>query len=342
VTRRHAPIRVLVIDDSASNRRAITQILESAPGVEVVDRASDGDEGLKKAEALAPDLITVDLEMPRLDGFTFLRLLRARRPTPVLVISSYAHRRDVFRALELGAVDFVAKPERGKGSLEAVRAELLEKVRLVRQLKPAPPPLPQARGRPVKGAPGEEPAIVAIGASTGGPQAVHRVLAALKGVRACVLIAQHMPALFTNAFAERLEQAVKQPVSEAQGGERVFAGGAYVAPGGRHLELVRQDGVLRLKVSAPQAADKHAPSVDRLFESVASSGARAHAVVLTGMGTDGAKGASAVAKAGGVVWAESDKTAVVAGMPQAAMKTGHVSFVLPLEELALELAKSLR
>jgi two-component system chemotaxis response regulator CheB len=342
MTKRHGPVRVLVIDDSASNRRAITQILESAPNVEVVDRASDGDEGLRKAEALAPDLITLDLEMPRLDGFTFLRLLRARRPTPVLVISSYAHRSDVFKALELGAVDFVAKPSRGQASLEAVRAELLEKVSLVRQLKPAPPPAPTPRARTQRGQKAGEPVVIAIGASTGGPPAVQQVLAALKGTHACVLIAQHMPALFTRAFAERLEHAVKLPVAEAAGGERALAGGAYVAPGGKHLELVREDGLLKLKVSAPGSGDKHAPSIDRLFDSVAASGVHAHALVLTGMGTDGARGVNAIAKAGGVVWAESDKTAVVAGMPQAAMKTGHVSFVLPIDELGLELAKTLR
>jgi two-component system chemotaxis response regulator CheB len=329
VTKRQGRVRVLVIDDSASNRRALTQLLESAPNVEVVDRASDGDEGLKKAEALAPDLITLDLEMPRLDGFTFLRLLKARKPTPVLVISSYAHRSDVFKALELGAVDFIAKPSRGR-PLDDVRAELLEKISAVRQLKPK---LPRATGDMV---------VVAIGASTGGPQAVQHVLQALRGSSACILVAQHMPALFTHAFAERLEHALKRPVHEAAGGERVTAGAAFVAPGGKHLSLVRAGEQLKLEVSAAHERDKHAPSIDRLFESVAASGVAAHAVVLTGMGNDGAKGATAIAKAGGVVWAESDKTAVVAGMPQAAMKTGHVSFVLPIDELGTELAKSLR
>jgi two-component system chemotaxis response regulator CheB len=329
VTKRQGRVRVLVIDDSASNRRALTQLLESAPNVEVVDRASDGDEGLKKAEALAPDLITLDLEMPRLDGFTFLRLLKARKPTPVLVISSYAHRSDVFKALELGAVDFIAKPSRGR-PLDDVRAELLEKISAVRQLKPK---LTRAAGDTV---------VVAIGASTGGPQAVQQVLQALRGSTACILVAQHMPALFTRAFADRLELALKRPVHEASGGERVTAGAAFVAPGGKHLALVREGGQLKLEVTAAHERDKHAPSIDRLFESVAASGVAAHAVVLTGMGNDGAKGATAIAKAGGVVWAESDKTAVVAGMPQAAMKTGHVSFMLPIDELGTELAKSLR
>lgn len=331
--RRTAPVRVLVIDDSASNRRAITQILESAPGVEVVERAQDGAEGLEKAQRLRPDLITLDLEMPKLDGFAFLRLLSQVAPTPVIVISSYAHRSDVFKALELGAFDFVAKPSKA-ASLEAVRADLLSKVHAVRQVRPrAGPEAPK----------GDEPAIIAVGASTGGPQAVHELLSGLKGTKACVLVAQHMPPLFTRAFAERLEKSWGQSVTEARGGERVTAGTGFVAPGGKHLLLVRGEKGLTLEVAEAGPSDKHAPSIDRLFDSVAkAAGAHAHAVVLTGMGNDGAGGVAAIAKAGGVVWAESEQTAVIAGMPQAAMKTGHVAFVLPLQELASELAKSIR
>ncbi len=151
-----------------------------------------------------------------------------------------------------------------------------------------------------------------------------------------------MPPLFTKAFAERLEKSLRQPVIEAAGGERVVAGGTYVAPGGKHLTLVRTDGVLRLAVTEAEDHAKHAPSIDRLFESVAAAEAEVHAVVLTGMGNDGAQGVAAVARSGGTVWAESEKTAVIAGMPQAAMKTGHVTFVLPLDELAVELAQSVR
>lgn len=330
--RRPAPVRVLVIDDSASNRRAITQILESSPGVEVVERAQDGAEGLEKAQRLKPDLITLDLEMPKLDGFAFLRLLSQVAPTPVIVISSYAHRTDVFKALELGAFDFVAKPSKA-ASLDAVRADLLAKVHAVRQVRPrAGPDAPKS----------SEPVIIAIGASTGGPQAVHALLAGLKGTKACVLIAQHMPPMFTRAFAERLEKSWGQRVTEARGGERVAHSTGFVAPGGKHLVLQRGERGLTVEVAQPVTSDKHAPSIDRLFESVAKvSGPQAHAVVLTGMGNDGAAGAVAIAKAGGVVWAESEQTAVIAGMPQAAMKTGHVAFVLPLQELASELAKSI-
>ncbi|MBK7861750.1 MAG: chemotaxis-specific protein-glutamate methyltransferase CheB [Archangiaceae bacterium] len=332
--RRSAPVRVLVIDDSASNRRAITQILESAPDVEVIDRAQDGAEGLEKARRLKPDLITLDLEMPRLDGFAFLRLLQQVAPTPVIVISSYAHRSDVFKALELGAFDFVAKPSRAAG-LDTVRVDLLAKVQAVRQVQKRGGNLSEVRR-------GSEPTLLAVGASTGGPQAVHQLLMGLKGTSACVLVAQHMPPRFTRAFAERLEKAWGQSVTEARGGERPQAGCAFVAPGGKHLVVVRTEkGALELQVLEAGSADKHVPSIDRLFESVARcGGAAAHAVVLTGMGHDGAQGVGAIARAGGVVWAESEQTAVIPGMPQAAMKTGHVTWVLPLHELTQELAKS--
>ncbi len=332
--KRTAPVRVLVIDDSASNRRAITQLLESAPGVEVVERAQDGAEGLEKAQRLKPDLITLDLEMPKLDGFAFLRLLAQVAPTPVIVISSYAHRSDVFKALELGAFDFVAKPSKA-ATLDSVRADLLAKVHAVRQVRPKA----VASETPKLGI----PTVIAVGASTGGPQAVHELLSGLKGTKACVLVAQHMPPLFTKAFAERLERAWGQPMAEARGGERLLPGGGYVAPGGKHLALERTERGLQLQVLEAAASDKHAPSIDRLFESVAKAvGPAAHAVVLTGMGNDGAAGAAAIAREGGVVWAESEQTAVIAGMPQAAMKTGHVAFVLPLQELASELSKSVK
>lgn len=335
------PIRVLVVDDSPSNRRTITQILESSPGLEVVDRAADGDEGLKKAEALRPDVITLDLEMPRLDGFTFLRLLMARTPTPVIVLSSYAHPSDVFKALELGAYDFVAKPLKGeKGALEAVRAELLEKVRAAKQVRregtPTPPPPRQAP-------PADRARVVVVGASTGGPPAVQRLVEALGGTPACLLVSQHMPARFTHAFAERLDQAGTFRVREARDGDPVEPNRAYIAPGGLHLELRVSEGRLQVATPAPGPKDKHAPSVDRLFQSAAKVlGRDALALVLTGMGNDGEEGARAVAKAGGEVWAEAEETAVVYGMPRAAVATGVVKRVLPLPELTAELAARLK
>lgn len=325
-------ITVLVIDDSPHNRRAITQMLETAPDIHVVDRASDGEEGLKKATELHPDVITLDLEMPRLNGFAFLRLLMATAPTPVIVISSYAHKADVFKALELGAYEFIGKPGKtGKEELGHLRAELIEKVRAVRMMK-------SARKRKVEkaklwiGA----PFVVGIGASTGGPPAIQRILEVVAvEPSASLLICQHMPARFTEAFAERLDRIGAFTVREARGGEEVKPGHAFIAPGGKHMTVApRPGGGLQLEVQLPATGDRHAPSVDRLFTSMAKAlGSRGLGVVLTGMGSDGAAGAVAIHKAGGEVWAESEDSAVIFGMPKEAIATGVVKRILPLDEI---------
>lgn len=340
---RERNIRVLVIDDSPANRRAIAEILEGAPGIEVVDRAADGDEGLKKVEVLSPDVVTLDLEMPRLDGFTFLRLLKARAPTPVIVLSSYAHQSDVFKALELGAFDFVAKPASdGKASLESVRADLVAKVRAVRQLGPQPP-MGQVEGPEPMRPKAQPPVVVAVGASTGGPPAIQHLVGALQGTPVALLVCQHMPPRFTKAFAERLDALGALTVKEAQAGDEVRAGSVYVAPGGKQLELVDRGGRLELSVCEPAPGDKHAPSVDRLFASVAKAiGRSARAIVLTGMGEDGELGVRAVAEAGGEVWAESQESAVIYGMPRAAIATGRVRKVLGLRDLCALLASQVR
>ena len=340
MVKRENPIRVLVIDDSPSSRRAITQVLEASPGIEVVGRAADGEEGLKKARALKPDVITLDLEMPRLDGFSFLRLLMANTPTAVIVLSSYAHDSDVFKALELGAFDFVAKPaQAGKESLDAVRTELLEKVRSVRLMRreeKAPLPVRGARPAPPVGEP--EAVVIAVAASTGGPPAVQKLVEALVGLPVCLLVCQHMPPRFTLAFADRLNKMGGLSVSEARHGDRIRAGHVFIAPGGEHLELHERAGVLSLLTPPNTRDDKHAPSADRLFASVARvSGKKAFAVVLTGMGNDGERGVTAIGEAGGEVWAESEESAIIFGMPQAAISTGAVSRVLPLDKLLTEL-----
>jgi two-component system, chemotaxis family, protein-glutamate methylesterase/glutaminase len=336
------PITVLVIDDSAANRRELSRMLEDAPGIRVVDRAGDGEEGLKKAIALKPDLITLDLEMPRLDGYTFLRLLMARAPTPVIVVSSYAHPSDVFKALQLGAFDFVARPSAGE-SLASLRAELIEKVRAVRFVRrDEPVPVAAGTARRARAAEPERTVVVGIGASTGGPPAVQKLLESLEGLPVCVLVAQHMPARFTDAFAERLDQALAFRVREARSGERLLPGCVYVAPGGEHLEVaVRgEEQVVVVKPNLP--GDTYAPSIDRLFRSMALVlGAEAVGVVLTGMGTDGALGVQALAAVGARCWAEAESSAVVFGMPEAAIKTGAVRHVLALDALGSHLARAL-
>lgn len=338
-------IGVLVIDDSAHNRRAITQMLEAAADVEVLGRASDGEEGLRQAAELKPDVITLDLEMPKLDGFAFLRLLMAHVPTPVIVISSYAHKSDVFKALELGAFDFIAKPRlSGRVVLEGLRQELLEKVRSVRLVhrgEGLPPPEPT----PVHGTvAAPAPTLIALGASTGGPPAIQKLLEAISPEPdVCLLVCQHMPPKFTEAFAERLDRIASFQVSEAKDGDLVLPGRAFIAPGGRQLVVERNGSGLRLRTPHPAKEDKHAPSVDRLFESMARSvGKDALGVVLTGMGSDGARGARALRDAGAEVWAEAESTAVIFGMPKEAIATGAVSRILGLHELGPALAAEVR
>jgi two-component system chemotaxis response regulator CheB len=339
---------VLVIDDSAHNRRLLTQLLESEPDIQVVDSAVDGEEGLRKVIDLRPDVVTVDLEMPRLGGYTFLRLLRNSAPTPVIVISSYSHKADVFKALELGAFDFIAKPQKLTAEVrESLRAELLEKVRAARLVRRAD----ARRGAAMvsKEAPAakglqEVPFVVAVAASTGGPPAVQRLLEALAvEPTPCVLVCQHMPAQFTKAFAERLDRIGPFNVTEAVEGDPVIPGHVYIAPGGRHMVVEEKDGGLVLKVSPQGEKDRYAPSADRLFASLARTlGPRALALVLTGMGSDGAVGVREVHQAGGEVWAESEETAVVFGMPQEAIATGLVRRVLPLGEIGPALVSFVR
>ena len=337
-------VKVLVIDDSAHNRRTLTELLESAPDVQVLGRAADGEEGLRKVMELRPDVVTLDLEMPRLGGYTFLRLLKATVPTPVIVISSYAHKSDVFKALELGAFDFIAKPPRASPeSIEALRAELLDKVRSARHVRPAAKPAPILPVRPAP-APAEVPFVVAVGSSTGGPPAVQRLLEALSPEPSpCILICQHMPSQFTRAFAERLDRIGPFTVKEACDGDVLTAGHVYIAPGGRHMLVTSRAGRLELQTPGPLGQDRYAPSVDRLFSSVAKTlGPKALAVVLTGMGSDGAAGTREVADAGGEVWAESEETAVVFGMPQEAIATGRVKRILPLGEIGPALVLAAR
>ncbi len=338
-------LRVLVVDDSAYNRRSITEILSHSPEVEVVGKAANGEEALLLVSQLKPDAITLDLEMPRMDGFTFLRILTTKMPTPVIVVSSYAQKENVFRALELGAIDFVAKPDRfDDAELKSIRRELLSKVLLARQLRQAPTAV---RPRAVTNADRPPPStrmkksppryVVAIAASTGGPTALMEVVANLpKNCALGLVIAQHMPANFTRTFAERLDRRSSLYLAELDGTAPLEAGTGFVCPG-RHcmeLEPAGADG-FRVRVVDPGPDDRYVPSADRLFASVARvARERAVGVVLTGMGDDGARGAREIIDAGGTVIAESQRTAVVYGMPRAAVKAGAVNRSLPLQDIA--------
>jgi two-component system chemotaxis response regulator CheB len=325
------------VDDSEATRAGVGAILEASCGAELVGTAADGEQALREAQRLRPDLVLLDLQMPRMDGFTFLRLLMARQPTPVVVLSAQSRRTDVFKALELGALDFVAKPD-GDAPIESLREALVEKCQLVQALRIEN--LGPRAGAREEGALGAEPAgVVAVGASTGGPAAIQRLLSALPGdLPLAFVVAQHMPERFTAPFAERLARTTPFAASEAEEGDVVAAGRVLVAPGGRHLEVRRgPDGTLRAAVLLPGAvpAVKYCPSADVLFASVArAAGGRACALVLTGMGQDGRAGVRAIKSAGGLTLAESADTAVVYGMPQAAAEGGQVDEVLGLPELA--------
>jgi two-component system chemotaxis response regulator CheB len=345
-------IKALVVDDSAYNRTAISQMLASDAGIEVVGSAHDGVDAIAKTLRLAPDVITLDLEMPNMDGFTFLRWLMAERPTPVLVLSSRSDSRSVFRALELGAVDFLAKPEaRISKSIESVRGELVTKVQSMLNLemskvksaiallageKAASPPRKEDDTRFEK-SPIE---VVAIASSTGGPPAVQAILSSLPAdFGAGIVISQHMPAGFTKSFAERLNKLSPLVVSEAAAGDRISPGSVLIAPGGYHLIIKRDRMGLITELVPRSSMDKYVPSADLMMISVAEAcGAATLGVVLTGMGRDGAEGADAIKKRKGQCLAESEESAVVFGMPQEAIRTGAVDKVLPLGKMAEEIA----
>jgi two-component system chemotaxis response regulator CheB len=330
-----SPIRVLVIDDSPQSRQSVIAVLEASPDIRVVARAGDGDEGLRQLFSAAPDVVTLDLDMPRVDGFTFLRILMARRPTPVIVVSSHTRKENVFRALELGALDVVAK--------EAVADELVPKVRMVARLRM----VSLAPGGRPRLAPPAAPAplrrLVVIGASTGGPPAVQQVLSSLDpALPLAVVVAQHMPPRFTGAFAERLDRATPFEVREAQDGDRLRPGLALVAPGAMLTSIAAAPDGLHVSVDPPAAGDRFVPSIDSLFTSAAEAFAeRVTAVVLTGMAGEGARGARAVASRGGAVLVEAAVTALISGMPDEVIRTGIACDVLPLPAIAPAIARKI-
>ncbi|MCA9655446.1 MAG: chemotaxis-specific protein-glutamate methyltransferase CheB [Myxococcales bacterium] len=351
-------LRVLVVDDSAYNRQTITAMLESLPDIEVVGRAMNGKEALQLAFDLEPDAITLDLEMPEMDGFAFLRLLMARRPTPVLVVSGYSQRENVFRALELGALDFIAKPSREiSPDLKSIKDELVAKIATVKRLQAvrlynrakslaamdrrAPKSAGAAKTAP-RAPSGPPPSlVVGIASSTGGPPAVQQILCALDPqLPLAVLVAQHMPARFTRAFASRLDRLIDYHVVEAVDGHELCSGTVYIAPGSSNMEVERPgDGreAPRVRVVPPNPLKPGpvlTPSADHLFKSLAAEyGHRLLAVVLTGMGSDGREGARDAKRAGARVIAEDPDTAVMPGMPYSVIEAGLVDEVLPVERI---------
>jgi two-component system chemotaxis response regulator CheB len=345
-------IKTLVVDDSAYNRTVIGEMLASDEMIEVVGSATDGVDAIAKTLRLKPDVITLDLEMPNMDGFTFLRWLMKEQPTPVLVLSSLSDSHSVFRALELGAVDFLAKPEaRISKSIEGVRDILVSKVHSVLHLEMkkvkstinllerehVPTPARKEDEMPRESGPVE---VVAIASSTGGPPAIQAILSALPAdFNAGIVISQHMPAGFTRSFSERLNKLSPLMVSEAAAGDRVKAGMVLIAPGGHHLLVKRTRSGLVIDLARQSLSDRYSPSADRMMVSVAEAcGPATLGVVLTGMGNDGVQGVIAIKNKGGQCLAESEESAVVFGMPHEAIRTGSVDKVLVLSKMAREIA----
>ncbi|HYL11246.1 MAG TPA: chemotaxis response regulator protein-glutamate methylesterase [Candidatus Acidoferrales bacterium] len=338
-----APIRVLVVDDSALMRKLIPKILESDGSIEVIGTAMDGEFALKKIQELKPDVVTLDLEMPRLDGIETLRTITRNYHLPVIVVSTHTKQGaySTFKALALGAFDFVAKPkEAAAGHLEAIAAELVAKIKVASRVG-APQVRPLAEIKPVgmkaRMHPPQPPnKIVGIGVSTGGPVALQFVLSQLPAdFPGAILVVQHMPEGFTEMFAKRLDELSPVEVHEAKSGDLLLAGRVLVCPGNRHMMARRMPrGDMVVLADSPQV-NGHRPSADVLFHSIAQEfGNAAIGVIMTGMGEDGAEGMGAIKAAGGFTIAQSEETCVVSGMPRAAICKGFVNRVIPLEGLA--------
>ncbi|RMG35977.1 MAG: chemotaxis response regulator protein-glutamate methylesterase [Gammaproteobacteria bacterium] len=327
------PVRVLVVDDSAFYRKRIRQCLEKSPRIEVVGEAWNGEEASRLNRSLEPDLITMDVVMPVLDGIAAVRRIMRERPVPVVMFSSFTREgaRATLDALEAGAVDFVPKVTSDNSEGETAGARLRDKVLgLVRTGDDEAPALAIEKAS----APVAPPELLLIGASTGGPMAVQEVLAGLPADFSLpVLVAIHMPAAFTVTYAERLDALIPLRVREAFDGMPLRPGEVVIAPGGRQTLVERRGAALKVRVTEDEGL--YRPSVDRLFSSAAKvTGERTLAIVLTGMGSDGTEGARRIHEAGGQVWAQDRDTSVVYGMPQSVVRAGVTDRELPLQAVA--------
>ncbi len=333
---RAVSVRALVIDDSAYNRVTLTRMLETDPRIEVAGTAVNGEDGIKQVLKHRPDVITLDLEMPVMDGFAFLRWLMVNLPTAVIVVSSKSSDRSVFKALELGALDFIGKPGgRVSPRLEEIQRDLVAKVLQIADLsmdnlqrRLAGDEMEPA-GADLTGACRAD--LIAIGCSTGGPPALQHVFQALPLLPVAFVVAQHMPSTFTRLFADRLNKLTPYEVKEASDGDMILPGCVYIAPGGMQSEVRRVAEGLQVRVFAATGSELHAPSVDRLFRTASETcRERLIAVIMTGMGDDGADAIRTVRRNGGRTIAESAESAIIFGMPAEAIKTGAVDEVLPL------------
>lgn len=342
-------IRVLIVDDSAVVRQTMSSILQTDPDIEVMGTAGDPYIAAKRIQMEVPDVITLDVEMPRMDGITFLRKIMTQHPIPVLIISSLTEEgsQTALKALEYGAVDVIAKPRMDtKEFIEESRTRLIEAVKMASKAKLFPKRT-SLRVEPKLSADAVIPkaptlsmikttdVVVAVGASTGGTEALRVFLEALPADCPGIVIVQHMPENFTRSFANRLNDLCTISVKEAQNGDAVIPGHALIAPGNKHMLLKRSGAKYYVEVKEGPLVNRHRPSVDVLFRSTARyAGANAVGIIMTGMGDDGAKGLLEMKEAGAKTAAQNEDTCVVYGMPKEAVKLGAADQVLPLEKLS--------
>jgi len=347
------PIKVLVIDDSALMRALLAEIINGAPDLEVVGTAPDPIAAREMIKALNPDVLTLDVEMPRMDGLEFLDRLMRLRPMPVIMISSFTQEGSeiTLRALELGAVDFVAKPRAENFSmLQAYADDIRDKIRgasgarLKSTARVAVPPAPTlAQPRGVFSSRLLTEKVIAIGASTGGTEAIKEVLCSLPAEMPPIVMVQHMPDAYTPSFARRLDSLSKLTVIEARGGERLQPGMAYLAPGHSHMRVRKNGGDFVLELSQEEPVNRHRPAVDVLFRSVAEHvGKNGLGVILTGMGKDGAQGLLAMRQAGAWTIGQDQASCVVYGMPREAAEIGALDEIAGLGEISGRILAKLR
>jgi two-component system chemotaxis response regulator CheB len=337
------PIRVLVIDDSALMRKLIPQILGDDPDIHVVGTAMDGEFGLKKIEELKPQVITLDLEMPRMDGMETLRQITRRHRLPVIMVSATTTEgaTSTFKALALGALDFVAKPKDAAGAkMKEISAELISKIKVAAKTELSNAPLawhePQRINKPLVKPKIQASRLVAIGISTGGPNALQYMLSQLpEDFPGAIVVVQHMPEGFTEMFARRLNECCAIDVKEAQSGDMLLAGRALICPGNRHIRVRRMALGNMVVLSDEDRVNGHRPSVDILFQSAASEfGSDAIGLLMTGMGEDGAEGLGAMRRRGALTIAQDEPSCVVFGMPKIAIDRGYAQRVVSLDLLA--------
>ena len=341
-------IRTLIVDDSSFMRKSLAHILESDKGIEVIDTAGDGEEAIRKVRQLHPDVVLLDIEMPVMDGLVALVHIMAETPTPVLMLSALNNRDATIaiKALDHGAVDFIPKPS-GVISydIERLSAEIITKVKAVAGLnvRKIEFSLPKETFQRRQFKPAAQKQIIVIGASTGGPQAVSRLLSSLpRDIGAAILIVQHMGLEFLPSFAQRLQWGCSLEVSIARKGEVIEPGRILIAPGGYHTLIRKSANIKRIRLSKKNTSHGFSPSIDCAMESAAKAyGETALGVLLTGIGTDGAKGMKAIKDAGGSTIAEDPSTCVVFGMPKAAIELGCVDEVVPLPKIARAILRNI-